>query len=46
MLLKDRKKGTESAARKPGQDIKWHIKWLDVSTRLLVTLGYTLGIMC
>ena len=38
-------KGTESAARKTGQDIKWHIKWLGLCVRSLGTLRYTSGMM-
>jgi hypothetical protein len=37
-------KGIESAAGKTGQDIKYQIKWLGLSMRLLGTLRYTLGI--
>jgi hypothetical protein len=37
-------KGIESEAGKTGQDIKWQVKWLDLSMRLLGTLKYTLGI--
>jgi hypothetical protein len=36
-------KGIESAAGKTGQDIKWQIKWLSLSMRLLGTQRYTLG---
>lgn len=38
-------KGTENAAGTAGQDMKWQIKWLGISTKLLHTLRYTLGII-
>jgi hypothetical protein len=37
-------KGIESVARKTGYNIKWEIKWLGLSMRLLGTLIYTIVI--
>jgi len=37
------KKGIESAVGKTGQNVKWQIKWLGLSMRLVGTQGYSLS---